>query len=184
MRLRKSFCIFRPLLGLLLLMSWGLAQADSREKIDSGSQVALQHLQEHVPGVEKLLNKAHGVLVFPDVVKMGFGVGGQFGEGSLLVDGEPVAYYATAGSRFGLEDGHSRKSEVVLFMTKQALQDFRGSQGWQVGVNGTVAMLSDKVDGRLNSRDIRDPIVAFVFSDKSLLPGLTLDGSKMNRVAR
>ena len=158
--------------------------ADSKAFIDDKSQEALAHLRDHSPGAGPLLDKAAGVLVFPDVVKMGFGVGGQYGEGSLLVDGTPVAYYATAGASFGLQIGAQYKAEVILFMTEQALSDFRSSQGWEVGVDASVTIADSEVEGKLDSLTARQPVVAFIFSNKGLMGNLTLEGSRITRIAR
>ena len=90
--------------AVLVVLSPGL-YADDKAKIDAGSQKALEKLRAHSGEAGELLDKAAGVLVFPDVVKMGFGVGGQYGEGSLLVAGMPTSYFVTAGASFGLQVG-------------------------------------------------------------------------------
>ena len=69
----------RCLLTALMLLPLG-ALADSTEEIHSKSQAALSRLTELHPEVWDLLRRSEGVLVFPDVVKMGFGVGGQYGD--------------------------------------------------------------------------------------------------------
>jgi lipid-binding SYLF domain-containing protein len=160
------------------------ARADSKQHIDSKSQEALVTLRDYSPDAGGLLDEAAGVLVFPDVVKMGFGVGGQYGEGSLLVDNQPVAYYATAGASFGLQLGAQFKAEVILFMTEEALQNFRNSQGWEVGVDGSVAVVAVGAGGKIDSKTVAQPVVAFIFSNKGLMYNLTLEGSKITRIAR
>ncbi len=174
------------ILGILSLLAlWPpMALADSKSHIDTKSVEALERLREHAPGAGPLLDKAVGILVFPDVVKMGFGVGGQYGEGSLLIDGEPVAYYATAGASFGLQLGAQYKSEVILFMTEEALARFRGSQGWEVGVDSSVAILDVGAGGKIDTRTLTQPVVAFIFSNKGLMGNLTLEGSRITRIAR
>ena len=67
----------------LLVLAAPSLYADSKEKIDSGASQALQRLRAHSPHSDTLLDQAVAVLVFPDVVKMGFGVGGEYGEGVL-----------------------------------------------------------------------------------------------------
>lgn len=183
MPLRLPQALLHGLFTLLLMTATGLAQADSKEKIDAQSREALKRLEEFQPGLKKVLKKAEGVLVFPDIVKMTFGGGGQFGEGSLSVDGKTMAYYATAGGEFGLKSGEI-KSAVVLFMTTEALQAFRGSQGWQEGVHGEVVMMHRETGTKLKARDVRDPIVGFVFSNTKMLHDFNLQDSKMNRIAR
>ena len=172
------------LMALLLVLTASSVQADSKERIDTGTRKALLDLRGHHEGAGELLDRAVGVLVFPDVVKMGFGVGGQYGEGSLLVAGEPVAYYATAGASFGLQLGAQIKSEVLLFMTGEALQNFRSTQGWKVGLDASVALVKPGTGGSLDTGSMEDPIIGFIFSDKGLLYDLTMDGTKITRIVK
>jgi len=174
-----------PLITLLALVfaSAGL-QADSRQHIDTKSAEALERLREHSADAGRLAEAAAGVLIFPDVVKMGFGVGGQYGEGSLLVEGEPVAYYATAGASFGLQLGAQYKSEVILFMTEEALADFRNSQGWEVGIDGSVAIADVGAGGKIDNITAKQPVVGFIFSNKGLMGSLSFEGSRILRIAR
>ena len=169
------------LFALLLPLS---ALADTREEIDAQAAQALVRLRDYNVQAAELLAKAKGVLVFPDVVKMGFGVGGQYGEGVLQVDGEPVAYYSTAGASFGLQLGAQYKSEVLLFMTDEALEQFRISRGWEVGVDGSVAVIQLGAGGKFDSKQLNQPVIAFIFSNQGLMYNLTLEGSKITRIAR
>jgi lipid-binding SYLF domain-containing protein len=172
------------LLAFALLIAVPLARADSKAAIDSGSLEALVKLREHSSHAGELLDRAAGVLVFPDVVKMGFGVGGEYGEGSLMVGGEPRAYFVTAGASFGLQLGAQFKSEVILFMTEEALQKFQNSRGWKVGVDGSVALLNLGGGGSIDTANVREPVVGFIFSNHGLMYNLTMEGSKISRVAK
>ncbi len=179
---------FRALSSILAAALLGLAavaaQADSKAHIDAKSQEALERLLDHAAGADKLLEKAAGVLVFPDIVKMGFGVGGQYGEGSLLIDGKPEAYYATAGATFGLQLGAQYKTEMILFMTEEALKGFRARPGWEIGVDTSVALVEASTGGHIDLKKIADPVVGFIFSNEGLMYNLTLEGSKITRIAR
>ena len=93
------------LMVFLILLPLASPRADDKAKIDAGTVEALVELRNHSSKAGELLDRAAGVLVFPDVVKMGFGVGGEFGEGSLLVPGKPTSYFVTAGASFGLQVG-------------------------------------------------------------------------------
>ena len=175
---------FAILLSLVTILLSQTLRADSVEQINAGTSEALAALRSHVEGTDKLLKKAAGVLVFPDVVKLGFGVGGEFGEGVLLVEGEPAAYYATSGAAFGMKLGQQIKSEVIVFRTEQALADFRSTRGWSVGLDGKVFTFDRGEGAAFKGREIEDPVVAFIFTREALLPGLTLDGAKITRLAR
>ena len=174
---------------LMVLFCW-LAQValpawpDSRETINTQTRQALQRLARHSPAAAELAGQASGVLVFPDVVKVGFGVGGQYGEGALLIDGKPVDYFATAGASFGLQLGAQYKSEVILFMTPAALNRFRNSHGWDIGIDGSVAIMDESVAITADSKQLDTPIIAFIFSNQGLMGNLTLEGSKITPIAR
>ena len=172
------------LIGLVLLLPARVLWADSKAAIDAGSAEALVKLRAHSSKAEQLLDTAAGVLVFPDVVKLGFGVGGEYGEGSLLVPGKPTSYFVTAGASFGLQVGVQTKSVVILFMTADALKKFQNSSGWKVGVDGSVTLVKLGVDGSIDSQTLKESVVGFVFSATGLMYNLTLEGSKITRIAR
>ncbi len=174
---RTGFLICLALLSLV-------SRADSMEKINAKSLNALMYLSGQVEGIETFLKNAAGVLVFPDIVKVGFGLGGQYGEGVLLVDQKPDAYYSTGGASFGLQLGVQFKSEVIVFVTEQALADFRQRRGFEVGVDGSVALVKNGAAAHLSSVQINEPIVGFIFSNEGLMANLTLEGAKITKLAR
>jgi lipid-binding SYLF domain-containing protein len=176
--------IVPALMTLLLLAPAPLLRADSKETIDSGRVAALEELRKHTGKAGELLDQAAGVLVFPDVVKMGFGVGGEFGEGTLLVPGKPTSYFTTAGASFGLQAGIQKKSKVLLFMTQEALKKFQNSTGWTVGVDGSVALATLGADGSIDANTLQQAVIGFVFSNEGLMYNLTLEGTKITRIAR
>jgi len=176
-------------IGILALLVSGLvpcsqAHAKAAAEIDIGVQETLQQFRSKVKGGSKFLDKARGVLVFPSVLKGGFVVGGEYGEGALLVGGKTVDYYSTAAASIGFQLGAQSKSIVVVFLSAGALADFRKSDGWKAGVDGSVALIEWGVGEDINTVDIKDPVVGFVFSNKGLMYNLTLEGSKFTRLKK
>jgi lipid-binding SYLF domain-containing protein len=167
----------------LLLVVWpaGVQAADARE-IEVSVNVALERFQKEVKGSSELLAKANGYLVFPKVVKAGLGIGGEYGEGALRIGGKTNAYYSTAAASIGLQLGVQKKSIIIAFLTKGSLSKFRKSEGWEVGVDGSVALIKVGAGGSIDSSNIKDPIVAFVFGQKGLMYNLTLEGSKFTKL--
>ncbi|MCR9186874.1 MAG: hypothetical protein NXH81_15855 [Halieaceae bacterium] len=176
---RSAVAVMALLLGLATVP----AGADTRESIEVKSDAALDDLRRYSPGVNALLTKARGVLVFPDIVNMGFGVGGQYGEGTLLVDGEPVAYYASSAGPAELPPGATRAAKVILFMTTDALVSFRNTVGWEVGLHGEVDLVQT-AGGNVRLARAKHPVLALSFSDKGIIEGADLNGSTINRIAR
>jgi lipid-binding SYLF domain-containing protein len=168
----------------LIFLHAAPAAAASKEEIDAKVAEALENFYKHTRAGKRLAAKAAGMLVFPDVVKVGFGLGGEYGEGALLVKGRPVAYYSTAAASVGFQLGAQVKSQILLFMNQKVLEEFRRSDGWQVGVDGGVALVNVGAGAEINTDTVRDPIVGFVFSTRGLMYNLTLEGSKFSRIQR
>ncbi len=172
---------------LFLLTGFSFSQpaaGASAAEINIGANATLQRFKKEISGGAEFLNRAEGVLVFPSVIKAGMVVGGEYGEGALRIGGKTVGYYSTAGASVGFQLGAQSKSVVVVFLTKQALNKFRHSDGWKVGVDGSVAVIKWGVGEDINSIEIKDPVVAFIFSNKGLMYNLTLEGSKISKIAR
>ncbi len=179
---RLSAALRLLLLAVPLTVVAGPAAAASREEIDARVQGALDELYERSPAARELAGKASGILVFPRVIKAGFGVGGEFGEGSLLVGGAPVQYYRLASASVGFQIGGQARSQVLMFMTDQALADFRNSDGWEAGVDGSVALVEFGAGGDVSTHSGKEPIVGFVFGNKGLMYNLSLEGSKFWKI--
>lgn len=160
------------------------AEAKSKEEINIGVDATLEQFRKEVPGGTEFLKKAKGVLVFPSVIKAGFGIGGEYGEGALRIDGKTVEYYSTAAASIGFQLGLQSKSIVLVFLANDALSHFRESKGWKAGVDGSVAIVEWGKGGDINTIDIEDPIVGFVFSNKGLMFNLTIEGSKFTKIIR
>jgi len=184
----KGFSLGFLMAALLLVggvaVTPGAAVAASAQEIDIGVKGALERFRKEVTGGQEFLNKAAGVLVFPEVFKAGIGVGGEYGEGALRIGGKTVAYYSTAAASIGLQFGGQIKTVVIVFLTKKALDEFRKSDGWKAGVDGSVALVEWGVGKDINTMDVKDPVVGFIFDNKGLMYNLTLEGSKFTKIDR
>ncbi|MGF6782225.1 BPSL1445 family SYLF domain-containing lipoprotein [Paraburkholderia sp. GAS334] len=156
--------------------------ADKRQSINAGADATLARLYTTVNGSHELVSKARGVLVFPSVIQAGFWIGGQYGEGALRVGGQTAGYYSTAGGSFGLQIGGQSKSIVYLFMTQDALERFRDSEGWAVGADATVAVVKVGANGNIDTSTATAPVQAFVLTNAGLMAGVSLEGTKITRL--
>lgn len=162
----------------------GMARAASRDEIDAGVREALGQLQLHSSAGYELQQKAAGVLVFPHVLKAGLGIGGEYGEGALLIKGAPVAYYNIASASVGLQAGAQTRSEVLLFMNEQALDTFRKSRGWRAGIDGSVVVANVGAGGSLDTKTMQQPIIGFIYSSRGLMANLNFEGTKITQIDR
>lgn len=180
--------MFKPvwllMLGCLLFSISGATQAASKVEIDIYVQEALAELYKQSPAARDLASRARGILVFPKVYKAGFWVGGEYGEGALRIGGSNVRYYSIASASLGFQLGAQIKSQIILFMTNDALNKFRNSSGWEAGVDGSVAIATFGAGGEIDTNTAQQPIIGFIFSNKGLMYNLTIEGAKITPIVR
>lgn len=167
-----------------IFMSAHESRAASAHEIDAGVHETLERFFYKVGGARELANKAAGILVFPSIVKAGFGVGGEYGEGALMINGRNAGYYNSVSASFGFQLGVQARSVIIAFMTPEALDQFRRTSGWKVGVDGSVAIITVGVGGSVDTNKITSPVVGFVLDPKGLMYNLTLEGSKISRISK
>jgi lipid-binding SYLF domain-containing protein len=156
--------------------------ASSTVQIDHSAERALKRFYGLNPANQALADKAAGVLIFAKVTKAGVGVGGEFGEGVLRVNGHTVGYYSVGSASVGLTLGASEHREVILFMTPEALDQFRHSAGWSAGADASFAMVTEGDGGQYDSVTLGKPVLGFIFGEKGLIGDLSLEGSKITRI--
>jgi lipid-binding SYLF domain-containing protein len=170
----------RTILAMLLA---ALTLAGSADFGNAASvQGTLDLLYRRYPGSQALVARSAGVLVFPTIVKAGFGIGGEYGEGELLLGGRPAGRYNTIGGSIGFQFGAQARSVIILFMTPGALAGFRRVDGWKVGVDGSVAIITIGAGGSIDSDKVTSPVVGFILDPKGLMYNLTLEGTKITRI--
>ena len=146
-------------------------------EIDRDADVALKLLSSEIDDSSLFLDQAYGYLIFPRVVKIGMGVGIETGEGVLRIADTSIDYYRLSSGSLGFQVGAQAKAIVVAFMTEDILNNFRNNPGWKVGVDGSVTIIDKGLGQSIDSDNILDPIIAFIFDSRGLMYSLTLEGT-------
>jgi len=170
------------LLGGLMLPS--VSQARTAEELDASVNAALARFTKQVQGSRELLQTAKGVLVFAGVIKAGAGIGAEYGEGALRIGGKSAAYYSIAAASIGLQLGAQKKDIIIVFLEDAALKKFQASEGWKVGVDGSVVLIDVGANASIDTTKINQPVVGFVVGQKGLMYNLTLEGSKISKLKK
>jgi lipid-binding SYLF domain-containing protein len=160
------------------------SEAASAAEINADANATLHSFVRQIGGAQELANKAAGILVFPSVVKAGFGFGGEYGEGLLLIHGRPAGYYNLISASFGFQLGVQERSVIIMFMTNEALAGFDSRAGLKVGVDASVTIVTLGVGGSIDTDKITSPVIGFILDPKGLMYNLTLEGSKISRISR
>lgn len=170
------------LVALALAGSSTPALAGSKAEIDSGVDAALQNLLATTPPAKALMGIAKGILVFPRIVKAGFIVGGQAGEGALVKNGKTAGYYNTISLSYGYQAGAQAFGYALFFTTDAAMAYLDRSSGWEIGVGPSITVVDEGVARSLSTTTAKDGIYAFFFDQKGLMAGAGIQGSKITRI--
>lgn len=184
--MRLSILSLTMVFAVLFLLHPAPAVAASKAEIDRDVKVALENLYENNVMAKVLAEKAKGILVFPSIIKGGLFIGGQYGDGALLKNGSTVGYYNSVEASYGLQAGVQKFGYVMLFMTDAALAYLDRSEGWEIGVGPSIVIVDKDTAAafgkNLSSSTLQDDIYAFIFSQKGLMAGIALQGSKITRI--
>ena len=80
--------------------------------------------------------------------------------------------------------GAQARSVIIMFMTPESLEGFRRVDGWKVGVDGSVAIITVGAGGSIDTEKVSAPVVGFILDPKGLMYNLTLEGTKISRMHR
>ena len=166
------------------LLASPTTQAASKLELDTRISATLERLYAKRAEAKALGAKANAILVFPRIIKAGVGFGGEIGEGALLVGGVTSQYYRITSLSFGFQLGAQAKSEVIMFMTEESRRTFVESDGWEAGIDGSIAVIEFGVGREIDTNSIKDPIVAFILDNKGLMYNLSLEGSKFWKIQK
>jgi len=142
----------------------------------------LQIFYTKFKGGEELIKKANGYLVFPQIYKAGLVVGGEYGEGALVQQGSINSYYKMYSTSIGLQAGAQKRSLLVLFLTKEALDKFINREEWKVGIDGGIAVMNWSTGTDLSTVDIKKDTIAIPFSNVGVMANISLEGTVFQKL--
>ncbi|MCA8900117.1 MAG: hypothetical protein KDA53_02595 [Hyphomonas sp.] len=153
-----------------------------RAEIDADSRQALNGLYAKNAAAKAIGNQAKAVLVFPSIVKGGLGFGGAYGEGEMIQGGRTVDYYSTFTGSWGLQAGAQSYGYAVFLMNNEAVNYVEDSDGWEIGVGPTVVLVNAGVAENLSTTSLKDDAYAFIFDQKGLMAGISIEGTKITKL--
>jgi len=166
----------------IAVMSPVTANSATMAEIDSEVDAALQQLFDSTPAAKVLAQEAKAILVFPNILKAGFIIGAQGGNGALRKKGRTVGYYNTTSASYGLQAGIQKYGYALFFMSESALLYLDKSDGWEIGVGPSIVVVDTGIARTLTTTTVKKEIYAFIFHQKGLMAGLGLQGTKITRI--
>lgn len=175
-----------PALGAALMAALLCSNALAAGKLDQRMTNSIQVLRDFTEIPENaipdaLLGNAYAVAVFPGVIKLGFGIGGRFGRGVMVVrqdDGSwgSPGFVGIGGGSFGFQIGAQSTDLVLVFKEERSIQNIYSGK---VTLTGDASAAAGPV-GRQTSAGTDGRMGATIYSyarNRGLFAGVSLDGS-------
>jgi lipid-binding SYLF domain-containing protein len=160
------------------------ASSSGRPELEQKARDAYRQLISTTPKAGELATKATAVLIFPDIVKAGFLVGAQGGDGVMFgPDGKVMGYYNARSLSYGLQAGAQSFHQAMFLMTPAALNYLNSSDGWSVGMGPSVVVVDEGKAKSMTTTTLQSDVYAFIYGQEGLMAGLGVQGQKITKVA-
>ena len=183
--MKRTLFTVLSLILVLLTAHFGMpasVQAASASEIDRNATQALTTLYKNTPGAKALADKSKAILVFPSIVKGGFIIAGQYGDGALRKHGKTVGYYRSLAASYGFQAGAESFGYVLFFMDDESVKYLEKSKGWELGTGPTLVVLDKGFGKNFSTTTLQKGVYAYIFNQKGLMGGIALQGSKITRI--
>ena len=179
-----GFLIFALIIAVVFISTptSSFAASAAAKKIDSEATKALANLYAKTPKAKELGKKAKGILIFPGIVKGGFVVAGQYGDGVLRKNGKTIGFYNTVAGSWGFQAGVKKFGYAMFFMTGPAMKYLDKSGGWEIGGAPGITVVDKGLAASLSTTSLQNAIYVFYFDHKGLMGGLGLQASKITKI--
>lgn len=169
-------------LALMLCIAGPALAEDTQGVIDAKVAAALKMFRSDIANAESFLKEAKGVLIIPDVKKVGFVIAAQWGTGALQENGHTVDYYKMEAGSAGFQAGYQKANFVFIFFTDEALNKFRSNKDLTIGVESGITLVSVGAGIGVDTLKSQNAVAGFAFGQEGLMAGWSGKGTKFTRV--
>ncbi|MEW2920425.1 MULTISPECIES: lipid-binding SYLF domain-containing protein [Flavobacteriaceae] len=162
------------LVALVVSTTSVFAQNKKDKKIMADAVEAKQTLLTTVPGLESFFENSAGYVIFPNVGKGGFIIGGASGNGVVYEGGVAVGMADLKKLNIGLQAGGQAIIEVIFFETPVDLQRFKEEKFQFAAETSAVALKS----GIAFNAKYKDGVAVFALPKAGLMADASVGGQK------
>lgn len=156
-----------------LLLS-GCATRPSDDSLIRESRAALDRFVERDPGLQSWIDHAHAYVIFPEIAKGGFWVGGGYGRGIVFESGQPIGRATVSQATIGPQIGAQSYSQVIFFQDDAALRTFQ-RENFEFSAQATAVAATA---GAATTTSYERGVAAFILVRAGLMAEVSVGGQK------
>lgn len=150
-------------------------QSNSKKnKIITDSHTAKAEFIKSDPLMKSLFEKASGYVIFPNVGKAGFGVGGAAGNGVVYEHNKMVGMAKLSQLSIGFQAGGQAYREVIFFESKKELERFKNSR-FEFSAQASAVAVTEGVSANIK---YTNGVMVFTMQKGGLMYEASIGGQK------
>jgi lipid-binding SYLF domain-containing protein len=146
----------------------------ARANLQDQAATTLRRFERSDSSIARVLDHAPGCVVFPEVGKGGFIVGGGYGKGVVYQAGAPVGYADMTEATLGWQAGGQSFSELIVFQDQDTLHKFKGG-GWGLGAEASAVAIKP---GAAAQAEFKHGVMVFTLTNAGLMAEAAVAGQK------
>lgn len=123
--MRKAALSLMAFVVLVSSSSLWAFEPDTSDKLELAVAKAIIDLQDDDPGMNKFFESSAGYAVYPQVGKVGIGIGGAHGKGLVIKNDKAIGKTSLSQVTIGFQLGGQVYAQFIFFEDQTALENFR-----------------------------------------------------------
>jgi lipid-binding SYLF domain-containing protein len=165
---------------LFVLLSVTLVSASRDEELKRTSEYAVELLKDTDSKLKDWFKDAYGYVIFPNIGKAGFGIGGAFGKGEVYENGKFIGEARLTQGTIGLQMGGQLYTEVIFFNKEENLKNFKESRyAFSAQVTAVAA-----AEGAAANAKYEHGVVVFTLAKGGLMYEASVGGQKFKFIPK
>jgi lipid-binding SYLF domain-containing protein len=170
-RIYLTIICIAVVMGLTACAGW---DPYKEQKEEERVKITIERFMEKDPSLKKFFDQAYGYVVFPNVGKAAYIVGGGYGEGIVYEQGNAIGYATIMAASVGLQIGGQGFSEIIFFKDKYTLDYFKqGNLEFAAQASAVAVTL-----GVAANHDYHEGVAVFTLPKGGLMAEASVGGQK------
>ena len=148
--------------------------AEKRAQLKGDVAAAIDRYKKADPGMDRFFKDSVGYVVFPNIDKAGFIVGGGHGDGEVYEKGKLIGTASVTMGTVGLQAGAQTFSQVVFFKDAAALDRFKQNK-FEFTANASAVAAKA---GASTNADYRGGVAVFTRSEQGVMAEAAVGSQK------
>jgi len=148
--------------------------AEKRAQLKSDVAAAIDRYKKTDPGMDRFFTQSAGYVMFPNIDKAGFIIGGGHGAGEVYEHGKLIGTATVTMGTVGLQAGAQTFSQVIFFKDAAALDRFKQNKfEWTANASAVAAKA-----GASTNADYRSGVAVFTRADEGVMAEAAVGSQK------